>query len=31
LLGDAFNLVAARGGNGGWYRAAEGEQYPQAG
>ena len=27
LPGDAFNLVAARGGNDGWYRAAEGEHY----
>ena len=27
LPGDAFSLVAARGGNGGWYRAAEGEHY----
>ena len=27
LLGDAFNLVAARGGDDGWYRAAEGEHY----
>jgi hypothetical protein len=27
LLGDAFNLVTARGGDGGWYHAAEGEHY----
>ena len=27
LLGDAFNLVTARGGTGGWYHAAEGEHY----
>ena len=27
LLGDAFNLVTARGGDDGWYRAAEGEHY----
>ena len=27
MPGDAFNLVAARGGNDGWYRAAEGEHY----
>jgi len=27
IIGDAFNLVTARGGDGGWYRAVEGEHY----